>query len=1013
MSDGKAITIVCLIALPEEFETFREVFPKKADQSFDETIALEHESPADGLQLISVLAEQMGSESAAQSAHISLDKFDPDIVVVLGIAGGISKDADLGDVVVSNQVLDVLHNSKVVENGKGFDVDFAPNFYDIDAELISAFTFFSIHPNYESDYQDWRLVAGCDLEHAFDTKTDRQFPRLLVGPIACGPVSTSEAFNAKLKKIHRKVAAIETESGGVFAVLSKRRVPAIAVRGISDLADAAKAGLEAKTDGEVRKAAMLNAANLVKLVAKTSRFQAVGLRQKSHSNADEQEELFNEVAPNPSVIHVLENLIKERLSEVSIEFRNQPEGFYLPTPRVRRLVFDDDFESTELADPENLIDTFVENDRVFVHLPRTFPTQALGWSLAYSLIKQPLDNALVLPVHVDIDEIKPPSGKLINSIPEEIRAPAMGPEFTQIFIIENMNFGSRTRVKHLLGEIGKAGGKVLILSRSEGSVAEVESFVREGNFVEFEMAPISFSETAFFLEKTFDMSPQEAEVIAIRLDDTFRKFRLDAHPTYFAGLHEETLAALIDANKRAELIQLAVDGLLSLIVAADKAKLKLSRSTRERFLRKVVLDKQFNGSIKEVALIDLAAEFLKEFKFEVSAIDFVQPFLTSGMIHFVDDSLRFSHPYLESYLLAQGLRDDSARAREYFKPTDDFNYYAFDLYCEIGPDSEVIDAVREYIRETKESAASICGQEHVFLEKNRKLLSLSNEGQLNSYHRGLKAQSKRLFDDNSDLREEKQQILDARRQVRSEVNERQPVRRDKMPKEIKAEFDALDALSRSLLLSATIVGSGSESLTGQVKQGLAEDVVEIGVQFSDLWTRNRARVDFEELRGEMLNDAKLWDFFEANEIDGAKFEGFKREIELSIYGAELNNVLEPMSRILWRICSLAGVKVLKPVIEEVVAKDSIGELIVAAWLHDVDPKAGKLALKGAIGRYKGAPAVRLVIASHLLWRVFWHHHKTAGSPHFLASVDRMLLPLGLQPSQKRLEHAKKGAGDGA
>lgn len=1008
MSSEKLITVVCLIALAEEYEIFQKIFPMKADQSFEENIALEHEVSDENVRLISVLAEQMGSESAHKSAAVSIAKFSPDIFIVVGIAGGISKDVALGDVVVSNQIIDVLQNNKVSNRADASLVfDFAPNFYDIDAELISSFNFFSVHPQYRAKYEDWRLEAGCGLDQISVNSHLSILPKVAIGPVACGPVSTSKQFNEKLKKIHRKVLAIETESGGVFAALSKHKVPSIAVRGISDLADEKKATLESLSEGAVRDAAMRNACCLIKEIIRTARFHAVGLRKK-YSPKSGQAEMFNLLAVDKSVINSLEVQIKERLGDLSAEFRNQPDGFYLPTPRVRRLVYDEDFGGSELQDPENLIETLVDNDRVFVNLPRTFPTQTLGWSLAYSLIKQPIGGAIVLPIHVDVDVIRPPRGKLVDSIPEQLRAQAMRPEFTQVFILEGVDFSSKTRARHLLKEIGRAGGKVLVLSRSEGNLADVERFVKEGDFTEFEMAPISFSETAFFLEKTFDMSPQEAEIVAIRLDDTFRKFRLDAHPTYFAGLQEETLAALIEANKRAELIQLAVDGLLSLIVAADKAKLKLSRSTRERFLRRLVLTCT-EQKVDEQSLVRIADEFLDEFKFGVSPIEFVRPFLASGLLYFVDDNLRFSHPYLESYLLAQGLRDDPDRAREYFNPSSDFNHYAFDLYCEIGASLDVIEAIRSYADQAIHLGVQVSSGDHAFSDRRLKLTALANKGQLQSYRQGLSAQSKRLSDGQNDIREQKQQMLDARRHVRSEVNERQIVRRDAMPREVRAEFEALDQLSKALMLTATIVGSGSESLDGSTKIELANCVVRVAHKFSDIWTRNRARVDFDQLRTELLDDQKIWKFLEDHEIDGATFEAVKRDIELSLYGAELSSIMEPLSRVLWRVCSIAGVKVLQPVIDEVTTTDAIGEVIAATWLHDVDPIRGKLALKDAMKNYDGAPSLRLLLSSHLLWRVFWHHHKTAGASHFISSVDRMLAPLGMQPSSKRIEQVTRGA----
>ena len=73
------------------------------------------------------------------------------------------------------------------------------------------------------------------------------------------------------------------------------------------------------------------------------------------------------------------------------------------------------------------------------------------------------------------------------------------------------------------------------------------------------------------------MTVPEAEVIALRLRDSFNRFSLDAYPSCFAGVPKQTLQTLLQANRRSELIQLAVDGFLMFMVADDKANVTLNR----------------------------------------------------------------------------------------------------------------------------------------------------------------------------------------------------------------------------------------------------------------------------------------------------------------------------------------------------------------------------------------------------------------------------------------------------
>jgi nucleoside phosphorylase len=69
-------------------------------------------------------------------------------------------------------------------------------------------------------------------------------PQAKNGAIVCGSVSKSKAYNKKLRSIERKILAIETESGGVFAQATAKSIPALTIRGISDHANRDKGELE-------------------------------------------------------------------------------------------------------------------------------------------------------------------------------------------------------------------------------------------------------------------------------------------------------------------------------------------------------------------------------------------------------------------------------------------------------------------------------------------------------------------------------------------------------------------------------------------------------------------------------------------------------------------------------------------------------------------------------------------------------------------------------------------------
>ena len=329
----------------------------------------------------------------------------------------------------------------------------------------------------------------------------------------------------------------------------------------------------------------------------------------------------------------LEEEIRCRLAICSPEFKSKPNEFILPIPRVQLMDYGDKGTTDDIEPPISIIECLKRDRRVLIRLSRTYPSQSFGLSVAHSLIRQGLDNRTILPFVVTGEHINPPRSGFERVLPASYVDVSGLPEYARLLIIEEPIFHSKNRLKFLRQELDSYEDYAIIITKADDHAASIDSFVKENGFREYALTPVSFAETAFFLEKAFEMSSQEAEAIAIRLDDTFRKFKLDAHPTYYAGLQEETLAALLNANKRAELIQLAVDALLSLIVASDKSRPPLSRTTRERFLRRMVLEMARGVVvIDDVKLLGMAEEFLSEGLFPTPPLEFLNPFFASGLL---------------------------------------------------------------------------------------------------------------------------------------------------------------------------------------------------------------------------------------------------------------------------------------------------------------------------------------------------------------------------------------------
>jgi hypothetical protein len=754
---------------------------------------------------------------------------------------------------------------------------------------------------------------------------------------------------------------------------------------------------------------MENAVDFLKLQLQNPKFMAVAKR-----HFDEREgsslSLFPQI-PAFDIVAETENIIAEHLE--GCDLRGRPEGFQLPMPRVRAISYLEDLSGRELGLPLDLVEALRSAPRMLVRLPRSFPSQTIGWTLAHSLIRQQLDGKPIIPIVIAGDEIKRPKHNLESFVAFKNEGALNRDLFSPVYIIEEPPFENRARTKFLLEELSRTPDRVLLLTKTEDKVSSLDKVITGGKFEEFELAPISFSETAAYIERAFDMLPEEAESVAIKIDETFRKFRLDVHPTYFAGLQEDTIASIVNANRRAELIQLAVAGLLSLIVAADKGVPRLGRTTRERFLRRLaVFSNAEHESCSDKDLTDLAHEFLKENEFSISTAVFLAPFFDSGLIYKSGERIFFSHPYLESFLLSEALRDDEAMALEYFNPRRaKFDYYSFDLYCERGPHTAVIAALQDYGESVLQPWPS--EKKHAFEEVREDLKQFSQPVRLRTWSEQMVEAAEKLEAETTseNVRREKQRILDTREHVKTEVGALKARTEATKSPEVVAAHAKLDELSRAHTMCCIAVGSGSESISGTSKVALADLVLRLGEQFSDLWTRDRLRIDFSKTREEILSDKNIWSFMESADIWQENFAKIKAELEMFLHGFAVNMVCEPVGRVLWTASSTAGVPVLAPVIGKAEPKSTFTRLLRASWMLDADATRGKNMLKTAISEYKGHGLLRVVFAHHFLWRVFWHHYRTAAAQKFIDSARRVLAPLGLAPSKEKIEQVNRGAAD--
>lgn len=221
-SPGQNVTYaVILTAIPIEYEAVRTHLSNLEEEIHHQgTIYERGNFPANGKVWEVVIGEiGAGNSAAAVEAERAISHFNPQVLLFVGVAGGI-KDVVLGDVVAATKVYGY-------ESGKA-ELEFKtrPNVGQSAYKLIQ-------RAKAEARKSDWlkRLTLP----------TPTPNPRVLVAPIAAGEKVVADTKSPTcefLRSNYGDAVAVEMEGRGLLeAAHANPQVLALIVRGISDLID--------------------------------------------------------------------------------------------------------------------------------------------------------------------------------------------------------------------------------------------------------------------------------------------------------------------------------------------------------------------------------------------------------------------------------------------------------------------------------------------------------------------------------------------------------------------------------------------------------------------------------------------------------------------------------------------------------------------------------------------------------------------------------------------------------
>ena len=270
-TDAQPIDIGIVIPLKEEFDVFQEIFPidkpaRKNGRYYYPVRSEENDHPR--RSCVATMIGEMGPTKAAVVTSELLRFYRPKVIVMLGIAGSVSTDLLLGDIVVARGIDDYAASAKAEETEGGFRIMAGGPIFTPSRSIVELAKNFEFA--YGEEYRQWQNEGAAFLAASSISTAGRKVgpkPKLAVEVIASGAyVSASKSFNRLLREHrNREIKCIEMESSGLMNTIHQfSEIKSVIIRGISDHADDEKASVETESANLFRKYAMRNAVNFFK-----------------------------------------------------------------------------------------------------------------------------------------------------------------------------------------------------------------------------------------------------------------------------------------------------------------------------------------------------------------------------------------------------------------------------------------------------------------------------------------------------------------------------------------------------------------------------------------------------------------------------------------------------------------------------------------------------------------------------------------------------------------------------
>ena len=577
---------------------------------------------------------------------------------------------------------------------------------------------------------------------------------------------------------------------------------------------------------------------------------------------------------------------------------------------------------------------------------------------------------------------------------------------TPVVILDNPDVRSQRHASFLIEEANRHPAvKFIIVSKDNKFTVDASDFLSLFNCHVFHSASFSLTSLSNFISSNFDMMPRQADYTAIRLWEVFERFNMHAHPSYFAGISQDVLYALINANRRGELIQLAVEGALMLVVATDKGMLDsgdvaVSRTFRKKFLTDLVVNQEIlKEPVGEDRAVQMAEDLAAKYDLDISPSRFVASFIDIGLLNFSNGRVTFSASYVRDYLLADFLSSDPQEARSYFDLNQEvIDLNVMDIYAELGPDEELIEKTiglmntdLQLLNEKRSNTQGLLLQDRV------QPRMLAHPARARAKRRAVEKAVQYVGENDSDL-ERKQNILDFRNTITNRVVE--------YKHEIK-EGETEESIPIHQMLvhwrsGCTLLNGGAEQIESGPKRRLASLLIRLGNRLAEVLTADMEGFDFSELKNSVMKDESYRNL--ESKLDRSAQHRLREDLQKVIDLIEYELSAMAYRAVLYTLCGTGWENTLRLSVRECELDEPFDELTRAVWVSDLQPDSASEVCKAAFVDLGTARTLRCLLADHFVARVYWDKWKAEDRRRILDLAGEIIEPLGV--SLKKAEISK-------